>query len=545
MLTGRDVLLDIRNTVVMVSVESSDNHAVHSGVQNGIRGNLKNVLRDLFVATRFHIAKSKIAAKLALHKLMPMRQRYMMTRGNRFRLRYVAATYVGVFLALCMTVMEPIGMYMQYAGSYSSTALKEIAAQSASISESGHAVSETVQNQISDGMRRAMSVIQKAKLPSKQEVQISEGETLAGVLEDAGVSSEDAYLAVKAVSEHLNPREIKAGQKIDVRFDPSSIQSGQLMLASMNMTIDPTTELTIRKEDEAFISSLKEKELVKRSVAKSAKIQTSLYGSAARAGIPSRVIAEVIRVYSWDIDFQRDIRQGDSIEVMYESEETKDGDYTRTGNVLYANLTLGGRTIPIYRFKTRDGRVDYFQPNGQSIRKTLMKTPIDGARLSSGFGMRRHPILGYNKMHKGVDFAAPTGTPIYAAGDGVIDVAERQRGYGNYIRIRHNSTLKTAYAHLHRFAKGIKLGKRVSQGDVIGYVGSTGRSTGPHLHYEVIVNNQQVNPNAVGLPIGEQLESAELKRFKAMVNSIHQQYVSLSGGLRVAAAAGENQALLN
>jgi murein DD-endopeptidase MepM/ murein hydrolase activator NlpD len=544
-LTGRDVLLDIRNTVVMVSVESSDNHAVHSGVQNGIRGNLKNVLRDLFVATRFHIAKSKIAAKLALHKLMPMRQRYMMTRGNRFRLRYVAATYVGVFLALCMTVMEPIGMYMQYAGSYSSTALKEIAAQSASISESGHAVSETVQNQISDGMRRAMSVIQKAKLPSKQEVQISEGETLAGVLEDAGVSSEDAYLAVKAVSEHLNPREIKAGQKIDVRFDPSSIQSGQLMLASMNMTIDPTTELTIRKEDEAFISSLKEKELVKRSVAKSAKIQTSLYGSAARAGIPSRVIAEVIRVYSWDIDFQRDIRQGDSIEVMYESEETKDGDYTRTGNVLYANLTLGGRTIPIYRFKTRDGRVDYFQPNGQSIRKTLMKTPIDGARLSSGFGMRRHPILGYNKMHKGVDFAAPTGTPIYAAGDGVIDVAERQRGYGNYIRIRHNSTLKTAYAHLHRFAKGIKLGKRVSQGDVIGYVGSTGRSTGPHLHYEVIVNNQQVNPNAVGLPIGEQLESAELKRFKAMVNSIHQQYVSLSGGLRVAAAAGENQALLN
>ena len=180
-----------------------------------------------------------------------------------------------------------------------------------------------------------------------------------------------------------------------------------------------------------------------------------------------------------------------------------------------------------------NGRVDYFGADGTSTRKTLMKTPIDGARISSGFGMRRHPVLGYTKMHKGMDFAASVGTPIYAAGDGKVEYAGRFSSYGNYVRISHNSKLKTAYAHMLRLA--VKVGARVKQGQIIGYVGTTGRSTGPHLHYEVMVNSKQVNPNSVDLPTGEQLVGKDLRRFKSFVNTVKQQYVSLSHGQKFAA----------
>jgi len=240
-----------------------------------------------------------------------------------------------------------------------------------------------------------------------------------------------------------------------------------------------------------------------------------------------------------NIDFQRDIRKGDEIEVLYEAFETEDGEFARYGNVLYANLTVGGREYPIYRFEMDNGDVDYFEPSGISIRKTLMKTPIDGARISSGFGMRHHPVLGYNKMHKGMDFAAPTGTPIYAAGDGVVEKAGRNGGYGNYIRIRHNSKLKTAYAHLHRISSRVKPGARVKQGQIIGKVGTTGRSTGPHLHYEVLLANKQVNPRSVTLPTGEQLVGKNMDRFKWLVGHVYQQYASLSDGLKFAALSGK------
>lgn len=494
---------------------------------------------ERFVAFRVGTFAHRIVNLCALHRFFKLRQRYLMRRDNRFRLRYVLASYLCGFLALSLAVMEPVGFYVGNDDLPPAAAIETIAAAAPPETKNGGfamTVSEAMHSQISEGMRRAMAVIQKAQHSSLQEVQISAGDTLAGALEDAGVSSAEAFLAVKAVSEHVNPKEIRAGQKIGVRFDPASVQSGQLQLASLNMALNDTTELSIEKQDETFVSNLVEKELIKKPVARSAKIQSSLYGSASRAGIPPRVIAELIRIYSYDIDFQRDIRQGDSIEVLYNSEQTEDGHVAKAGDLLYASLNLSGRNIPIYRYKSRNGDVDYFQPDGRSIRKTLMKTPIDGARLSSGFGMRRHPILGYNKMHKGMDFAAPTGTPIYAAGNGTVEMAGRQSGYGNYIRIRHNSSLKTAYAHLSRFAKGISKGKRVSQGDIIGYVGTTGRSTGPHLHYEVLVSNQQVNPNRVDLPIGVQLEKAEMKRFKAQTAGLHEQYVSLSGGVDVAFA---------
>jgi murein DD-endopeptidase MepM/ murein hydrolase activator NlpD len=213
---------------------------------------------------------------------------------------------------------------------------------------------------------------------------------------------------------------------------------------------------------------------------------------------------------------------------MFETMATDDGYIAKTGDILFARLTLSGREIPLYRYEMADGGVDYFGPNGESTKKTLMRTPINGARLSSGFGMRRHPVLGYSKMHRGIDFAAPTGTPIYAAGDGVVERAGRFSSYGNYIKIRHRSDLHTAYAHLSKMR--VRAGERVRQGQIIGYVGTTGRSTGPHLHYEVLVNRKHVNPRAVNLPVGQALAGRDLKRFKGHVQEVNGQYAALVKG---------------
>ena len=363
-------------------------------------------------------------------------------------------------------------------------------------------------------------------------MKIGNGDTISEVLQKAGLSSSESYYTVKALSKYYDPKKIKPGQRLKVNF--KSGKEGALIFSKMSMKINSVKTVIITKVAEKFISTLEEKKLKERSYARTAEIETSLYGSAAKAGIPPQIIAEIIRVYSWDVDFQRDIRNGDKIEVLYETEETEDGNFTHFGDVLYANLSVSGKEIPIYRYKMKNGRIDYFEPNGFSIKKTLMKTPIDGARISSGFGMRIHPILGYAKEHKGIDFAAPTGTPIYAAGDGVINFKGRKSGYGNYIRIRHNSKLQTAYAHMHKYAKNMCNGKRVKQGQIIGYVGTTGRSTGPHLHYEVIKNGIQVNPKSVDLPIGEQLLGTELAQFKSLIRTLNQQYATLSENLKFA-----------
>lgn len=476
--------------------------------------------------------------KLALHNFIKLRQRYIFTRGNRVRLRYVAST-LGVFAVLAASLMQPAAAsFMRKFQKFQPVNAQMIA--------QGDIEQVLVHNDlasaegVSEGIRRAAVSMKKApKRPNFRQISVDIGDTIAGVLEKAGVSKSDSYHVVKALSEHYDPRNVKPGQKINVQFKPT--EDGGFELVRMGMQLSPVKEVTVEKQsEEDFKAELAEKELQVRQQAHYANIETSLYGSAARAGLPAGVIAEVIRVYSWDIDFQRDIRRGDKIEVLYDVYETEDGEIVKYGDVLYASLSVGGKDIPIYRHEMSDGRVDYFEPDGHSIRKTLMKTPIDGARLSSGFGMRKHPVLGYNKMHKGVDFAAPTGTPIYAAGDGTISFAGRKGGYGNYVQLRHNSTLKTAYAHMHKFAKGISQGKRVSQGDVIGYVGTTGRSTGPHLHYEVLVNNGQVNPNSVDLPTGEQLEGEELKAFQKMMGKLHKQYVSLTEGMKFAHKDSEN-----
>jgi murein DD-endopeptidase MepM/ murein hydrolase activator NlpD len=479
------------------------------------------------------VSMEKLRMKCELHKLVRLRKRHILTRNNRVRLRYVAGCACALGLAVTFAFNHPASLQGS-ASSYQIAALDlgDNAAQPSAgeNNDTAWAITQNLQNQISGGIRKASLTIKKSA-PHSADLKIGRGDTIAGVLEEAGISDDDAFAAVKALSKHVNPRQVQPGQVINVEFKPGAADAAQF--ARMSMEAGPLKKITIRKENDRFVADLQEKEVKARTYAGYAKIQNSLYGSAERAGIPAPVLADVIRLYSRNIDFQRDIRQGDEIEVMYDGEETEDGAYRKYGNIVYANLTVGGKSVPIYRFE-KDGHADYYDEQGRTTRKTLLKTPVDGARVSSGFGMRRHPILGYTKMHKGVDFAAPTGTPIYAAGDGTIDFVGRKNGYGNYIALRHSAEIKTAYAHMYRFASGMRRGTRVRQGDVIGYVGSTGRATGPHLHYEVVLNGRQVNPRSIDLPTGENLAGRDLARFKNTIGGLRKQYVYMTEGMKVA-----------
>jgi murein DD-endopeptidase MepM/ murein hydrolase activator NlpD len=465
---------------------------------------------------------------------MGLRRRYLFTRNDRLRLRYalpIAATFMMAGFSMSTVSLGFVSFEWP-----SFTSNKAYASRVAG-DEGGQGSSSHFANAddtlISEGIRQAAMAMKKPERPRFYEVAVSKGGTIAGAMQEVGVNGADAYYVVEALSEFFDPRKVRAGQEIALHVDP--VGDSDIHFEKMVFKIDPIQDVIISKVDEdKFEAKLEKKKLVEKTYARLVKIQTSLYGSAEQAGIPAPIIAEVIRAYSWDVDFQRDIRQGDMVKVLYNVQETEDGQFASYGDMSFASLTVGGEEKPIFRYQMKDGRIDYFQADGRSIKKTLMRTPIDGARLSSGFGMRKHPILGYNKMHKGVDFAASTGTPIYAAGDGVVEFAGNNGAYGNYVRIRHNGQLKTAYAHMHRLGKGVNSGKRVEQGQIIGYVGTTGRSTGPHLHYEVLLNNAQVNPNRVDLPVGEALAGAELDRFKTMRASIEQEYAALSGNLKVA-----------
>ncbi len=505
-----------------------------------------------------------------LHKYIPLKQRYLMTKTRRFRLRYTLPTILAISagclsgaynvsqafspLSGIVSAEQAAPIYGERAAFQDDTGAAEQIAQA---EKKPAATSETAPHSEAqkkeDAQNERYALIQRIKetlllqkqeeerlRPRKTVLTVDKGDTLAGVLIKAGMDNAAAYQTIKAMSAHYDPRQIRPGQKVEVHYDPSKNQTLS-NFSHVAFGVDPVKTVIIERDEESgFKSQIEKKDIVERTYAARATIETSLFGSALKAGIPSQVVAKVIRAYSWDIDFQRDIRSGDTIELLYEVKETTDGDVVSYGDITYANLSVGGHPIPIYEFAMADGNVDFFKRDGRSIKKTLMKTPIDGARLSSGYGMRKHPILGYNKMHKGVDFAAPLGTPIYAAGDGVIEKMERQNGYGNYMRIRHNSSLKTAYAHIHKFGKNMGIGKRVKQGEVIAYVGSTGRSTGPHLHYEVLVDNKQVSPNRVDLPIGEKLKGDELKRFEKRMRELDQQYVELTDGLEFAGiAAGD------
>jgi murein DD-endopeptidase MepM/ murein hydrolase activator NlpD len=347
------------------------------------------------------------------------------------------------------------------------------------------------------------------------DLKIKRNSTLIEALLNAGINSRDAHNAVAALRKVDNLRKLASGQVVTVGL--SEDEKPVLQKISYQPDVDRAV-FAERGDDGQYKSWTNDIALTKFETASSGTIDDSLFLSAQRSGVPTGVIVDLIRIFSWDVDFQREIREGDKFEVFFERYRDNDGNVVKDGDVLYAALTLSGTKIQLYRYQPEGEKfAEYFKPDGRSAKKMLMRTPIDGAHLTSTFGMRKHPILGYTRMHKGVDFGAPRGTPIMASGDGVVERASRFGGYGKYIRIRHNSTYSTAYGHMNAYAKGIHPGLRVHQGQIIGYVGSTGEATGPHLHYEVLVSDKQVNPLSLKLPTGYNLEGQKLADFKAMV----------------------------
>ncbi len=370
---------------------------------------------------------------------------------------------------------------------------------------------------------------------------VGPGDTIAGLLADAGISRQDAHAAIAALNRHYDPRLIRPGQKITITILPAIAEDSDALspgrFLGLSLASDYGHEIIVGRRPGGGFQATKLERPLRRSVLRVAgKIRHSLFVAGGKAGIPAAVLAELIGAYSWDVDFQRDIRPGDGFEVMFKRFHDADGNLVHNGAIVHAALTLSGERHPVYLHTTADGQTDYFDEKGESARKTLMRTPIDGARLSSAFGKRRHPVLGYSRMHRGVDFAAPAGTPIYDAGQGSIVYAGRKGAYGNYIRLRHNRLYATAYAHMRRFARGMAKGRRVKQGQIIGYVGSTGRSTGPHLHYEILRQGRRVNPLKVTMPSGRKLKGKELKLFKAVKAEIDRRAAAIAAPPLVARA---------
>jgi murein DD-endopeptidase MepM/ murein hydrolase activator NlpD len=344
---------------------------------------------------------------------------------------------------------------------------------------------------------------------------IGRGDTLMKVLTKAGADNQESAEAIRALNPLFDPRKLQLGQEITVTFEKDD---EKMRLAALDVVDSVQRTVSVTRDTTGFSAQEVLREFDRTMVRAAGIINTSLYQTAMDAGLPMPVLAETIRLFSYDVDFQREVQPGDSFEVYFERFADEDGKPVMSGAILSASMTLSGHELRYYRHAPKGEEVDYFTAAGKSVRKALLRTPIDGARLTSGFGPRNHPVLGYSKMHRGVDFGAAAGTPIQAAGDGTVEKAGWSGGYGNYIRLRHNNQYSTAYGHMSRMA--VKAGQRVRQGQIIGYVGSTGMSTGPHLHYETIYNGQQINPLSVRLPTGRSLEGRDLAAFRNAVEEI-------------------------
>ncbi len=335
---------------------------------------------------------------------------------------------------------------------------------------------------------------------------VKKGETFSKILDNFNFKNNKKFEIINSINKIFDLRELNVNQKIIFLLNDKKIVK-QIIVEldyKTNLVVDLEANINVTKKELETFLEIESKEYL---------ITNSLYTDGINNNIPNQILIKLIQLFSFDLDFQRDIKKDTQVSVSYEQIFTENKNKNYFGDIQYARVTIQNNTLEYFKFLTDDGYVDYFNREGKNVKKSILKTPLDGARLSSTYGMRKHPISGFNKMHKGIDFAAPKGTPVYAGGNGVIERAGRNGGYGNYIRIRHNNEYKTAYAHLSGFKKGISKGVRVSQGEVIGYVGSTGRSTGPHLHYEIIYQNKQINPLTLKLPSGKILKGKELDRF--------------------------------
>jgi murein DD-endopeptidase MepM/ murein hydrolase activator NlpD len=360
-------------------------------------------------------------------------------------------------------------------------------------------------------------------------ITVQSGDSLMGLLQHAGITATAAQSAIDALVGKWDPRALKIGQEIGLLRDDTGVKQ-------LHLTPDLQRELVLtRGTDGNYMASVTRREILTVPLRIAGTIDSSLFESAAKAGMPQAVLNDAIHAFSYDVDFQREVQPGDSFEILFDQlVDEKTGKIVGTGDIAYASLTLSGKLEALYRYVSPNGDVGFYNADGTNVKKALLRTPVDGARISSSFGMRHHPILGFSRMHQGVDFAVPAGTPIMASGDGTIVSAGWSGGYGNMVELRHNGTYSTRYGHMSRIAKGIKPGTHVHQGDVIGFVGMTGLATGPHLHYEIRVDNKAINPLGVRFAATQKLEGRDLVAFRAQEMTIAKRIAALRNNSKVA-----------
>ena len=365
----------------------------------------------------------------------------------------------------------------------------------------------------------------QAAVLTVREAELDGGQDFSDMLSDAGVDDAEATAAMNALSRVYPLQKLRAGQNITLTFNRTP--QAETFTNAIFQPEDTKEISVVRQADGSYAANVKMIPIVRERVAARGEIRSSVFDAGERAGVPYAVMAAMIRVYAHSIDFQRDIHPGDSFEILYDQPKTVQGKAVGEGSIIYAAMHIDGEIKPIYRVTFADKTVDYFDASGHSARRALLRTPLAAGRITSGYGMRMHPLLGYSKMHKGVDFGAPIGTPIFAAGSGIVEEIGFKGGFGRYIRIRHAGGLSTGYGHMSRFNSHLYRGAKVNQGEVIAYVGNSGRSTGPHLHFEMISNGRQINPLTIKTPVGRVLEGAQLAQFKSGQAHIYEEYSSL------------------
>lgn len=386
---------------------------------------------------------------------------------------------------------------------------------------------------------------QTAKTPTTPIVEektlaLRAGQTIQGLLQATSIVGDEANAIAKEIKSVFDMRRLKAGQEVTlkVRRDGDITQ-----LLGLSFSAGTAKEIKVaRTKEGAFdAKAVNVPTTLKRLVA-NGEVNSSLYEAAQTAGMPRGVMTDVMKIFAHKVDFQRDVHKGDKFHVLYEQNVTAKNEAVGDGQVIFAVIETGGKINRLYRYEFDKGQFDYFDEQGRTAKRGLLRTPVNAARITSGFGVRRHPLLGYSKMHAGIDFGAPTGTPIFAAGDGVVVKAGFNGTYGRYVQIRHNGRLQTAYGHMSRIADKLTAGDRVKQGQVIAYVGSSGRSTGPHLHYEVIIDGKKVNPMSVDVPTGRSLNKKEMDAFKRWRERLHADFQALNRGLPVGSILAMNSA---
>lgn len=364
-------------------------------------------------------------------------------------------------------------------------------------------------------------------------ITVAPGDTLGGLLDDAGVDAAEAHAAIAALTPVFEPRHLAVGQEVGLRLD------GGNALIGLEIEPRPGHTIALQRQDEGWAVHEVVAPRLRHLARIDAPVAGGVFSTLTRAGLPAPLTHTLIRALSHEVDFQRDIQPGDHVTVAFERLRGPDGDLLGHGQLHYAALTLSGRLFEVWRHARPDGDVAWYRADGRPLRGGFLRTPLDGARLTSGFGMRRHPVLGYSRRHTGLDFGAPTGTPIFAASDGTVVSVRHERGYGRTVRLRHSGGVETVYAHMSRFSPGLRAGAGVRQGAVIGAVGSTGMATGPHLHYEIRIAGAAQNPARVALPGGNPLRGGELAAFHESRRALNGHLASLTTGRTEVALAAD------